>query len=484
MQFTAKLYPTPVGVAKQLIRDISPYKKVLDPSAGKGDLLDVLAKQYGNYDKHHYNDKIVKFPTLNAIEIQPELVAILRDKGYNVIDYDFLSYPGRQRFDYIIMNPPFDNGAKHLLHAWEISQGYGTEIRCLLNSETLNNPFSQDRQRLAKIIEKFGEVQELGQCFQTAERPTDVEISLVTLTAPKVDRFSFDYTTQKVDTPDFDNLENGIVSFDFFEASEARYKAALLTMENILRSMAELDNHLDGLTSQDVKHLITSSINGRSQDYQWMYEEFEKSLRQGAWLKLINHSKMRQFTTQKVAQGIEWLQEAQQTISFTADNMQSLFESLMLSKENIMMQCIVDTFDLLTKHHPKNRMAVKGWKTNAAYKVGKKFILPCIVEYTEYGGISSCHHHRKDVDDIDKAMCFVAGKRYDLIASINETINQHRGHDYIGEWIQTEFFDVRFYKAGTMHFSFRDQTLWQQFNLLAAKGKQWLPEDAKMGAYK
>ena len=58
---------------------------------------------------------------LYAIEKNLELQQIIRGKGYSLIYDDFLDYNSDYYFDYIIMNPPFDNGAKHLLKAWELS---------------------------------------------------------------------------------------------------------------------------------------------------------------------------------------------------------------------------------------------------------------------------------------------------------------------------------------------------------------------------
>lgn len=54
-------------------------------------------------------------------------------------------------FDFIIMNPPFSNGDEHFIKAWEIADN--TTIVCLLNSETINNPYSEKRKLVKKIID-------------------------------------------------------------------------------------------------------------------------------------------------------------------------------------------------------------------------------------------------------------------------------------------------------------------------------------------
>ena len=86
--------------------------------------------------------------------------------------------------DIVIMNPPFSEGAKHLLKAWDFI--HDGEVICLLNEETIKNPYTEERKRLVQIIEQFGNVEYLGDCFSTAEHKTSVNVAMVYLkkTAP------------------------------------------------------------------------------------------------------------------------------------------------------------------------------------------------------------------------------------------------------------------------------------------------------------
>ena len=38
---------------------------------------------------------------------------------------------------------------------------------------------------------------------------------------------------------------------------------------------------------------------------------------------------------------------------------------------------------------------------------------------------------------------------------------------------------MRSFKKGTLHMYFTDKGLWERFNLTAARGKNWLPDDVK-----
>jgi tRNA1(Val) A37 N6-methylase TrmN6 len=75
----------------------------------------------------------------------------LKEKQYKVVHDDFLTYEKEMSFDFIIMNPPFSNGDDHFIKAWEIADN--TTIVCLLNSETINNPYSEKRKLVKKIID-------------------------------------------------------------------------------------------------------------------------------------------------------------------------------------------------------------------------------------------------------------------------------------------------------------------------------------------
>ncbi|AMJ66033.1 methyltransferase [Hymenobacter sp. PAMC 26628] len=140
-------------------------------------------------------------PTTSA---DPELRAVLHDKGYKVIANDFLNYRGDHFFDLIVMNPPFSNGDRHLLKAWDVVAA-GGDVVCLLNTETLANPYTETRQLLARLIEDHGTSEALGAVFAEAERSTNVGVSLVRLHKPaKADRLTFKFTSRGRRGPELD----------------------------------------------------------------------------------------------------------------------------------------------------------------------------------------------------------------------------------------------------------------------------------------
>lgn len=110
-------FPTPNGIVEQMIAaaGIHPGMAVLEPSAGKGDIADMI--------RHAGVDP-------DVIEINSTLRDILEAKGHRVIGHDFLELEDGERYDAIVMNPPFENfqDAEHVKRAYALLKPGGTLV--------------------------------------------------------------------------------------------------------------------------------------------------------------------------------------------------------------------------------------------------------------------------------------------------------------------------------------------------------------------
>ncbi len=103
-------FPTPKDIAEQMVRsaNIQPGNTVLEPSAGLGDIAEVIRDNFpGN--------------SLTVCERMVSLREILELKGFKLApESDFLAHKGR--YNRIIMNPPFENGQDidHVRHAHDL----------------------------------------------------------------------------------------------------------------------------------------------------------------------------------------------------------------------------------------------------------------------------------------------------------------------------------------------------------------------------
>lgn len=86
--------------------------RILEPSAGRGDFIDEIVK---DFKKHGIAYEVT------CVEIDPVNIAILKNKGYSVIEGDFLNVDIATigSFDLIITNPPFQRETyiKHVNHS-------------------------------------------------------------------------------------------------------------------------------------------------------------------------------------------------------------------------------------------------------------------------------------------------------------------------------------------------------------------------------
>lgn len=126
-------FPTPSALVSKMLKkaDIKPGMKVLEPSAGKGDIAENLRVQGADVD---------------VIEIQPSLQEILTLKGFNLVANNFLSY-NKGGYDRIIMNPPFEGGQDmiHIQHAYKLLKAGGKLISVISEGPF----FREDKKTLA-----------------------------------------------------------------------------------------------------------------------------------------------------------------------------------------------------------------------------------------------------------------------------------------------------------------------------------------------
>ena len=272
-----QFYPTPDKLARRMMKGVTYIgKSILDPMAGDGGLLDPFKSNRAHYDR----DRTKTF----AIELDTGLQSILREKGHTVIDSDLFNYTGQWFFDIILANPPFEIGADSLLKIFEISNG--ALIKCLLNTETIRNPYTKARKELAQIIKQYGKTEQLGPVFKTARRPTDVDVTLVTLQNTTYQPgFQVEFDAERVSTADFDpgNLsQSELASYDMFESMESQFKAGVAAFEEMLRAMQRAEHYLNPIMSDSGDNPITTALAERGGVVD-KYRKFHELATRKAW---------------------------------------------------------------------------------------------------------------------------------------------------------------------------------------------------------
>lgn len=117
----AGFYPTPPDVVEIIVSELASSftllkgKKVLEPSAGKGDIADALS-----------NLELL----VHCCEIEKSLCKKLLDKGHAIVANDILKYSPDFLYDFVVMNPPFEKQQDilHIRKAWELLKPNGKLI--------------------------------------------------------------------------------------------------------------------------------------------------------------------------------------------------------------------------------------------------------------------------------------------------------------------------------------------------------------------
>lgn len=472
--FNSNFYPTPKNIIAKMISGIKNIdeKIILEPSAGKGDIIDYLIEN--SYDFKHSNKRVY------CIEKEPELQHILRGKGYKVIDSDFLTYSGDYNFNLILMNPPFDSGCEHLLKAIEIMRN--GDIICLLNAETINNPYSKNRKLLKQYLTDYNAIIEnLGNCFSVlAERKTNVEVVMVKIHIEKAknenDKFNFDAFKGNTDSIDFDfneqTLSDKIAMNDVIGNMIIQYQNTKNAYIDFLKALHNLKFYSNGLLNQysNIKDIALKAVDSSYTTPEIAYNDFVDNFKSCCWQNALSKLNVEKLLTANVREKFREQMKHQGYMDFTKENIFDIIQLLLNNQDMIMKQAIIDVFDLFTKYHKDNRIDIDGWKTNDYFKVNKKIILPYVIECGFNGYYRRSYGRNSDIfNDIEKVMCFLTGKNFESINTINDTIETIK----IGstDKYESEFFYIRAYKKGTIHLYFKSEDLWNKFNIEACLGK-------------
>lgn len=477
-----EFFPTPTNIITRMLK---PYRDengrfasnmaVLDPSAGKGNILDyVKTATHGGARCY-------------AIEIDGELAQLLRSKNYRVLGHDWLTTTPEQHFDIVAMNPPFSKGAKHLLHAWNHAK---TEsIVCLLNAETIRNPHTEERKLLANIIEDHGKVEFFGKCFDKSERDTDVEVACVWLTK-KCDsglNFEFDFSpeTEKFVNQDLstETVGTGIAHSDRIGATIRQYHEAINHFKNFVKAVDGMSffasdfcgNHLEQTSSFNIA-VASVTQNGSTES---RINHFADSIRQQAWNSIIGKLGLEKYLTKALRDKFDAFLNETGSMSLTHENIANVVRNIIGNVDGIMDEAIVRVFDIFTAFHSENRCHTEGWKTNKSWRVNRKVILPYGVSWS-YGSFSINYHRYEDYSDIDKVACYLSGSKIEEITTIERAIRdsfinpETKRSTYTTDWVESTFFRIKYFKKGTIHLFFKEEKLWNDFNIRAVAGKNWL----------
>lgn len=483
-----QFYPTPGDLAYRLWAKFQDkdFSRVLEPSAGDGALIDAAPSSIWH-----------RRVPIDAIEIDTGRHPALREKS-RVVGIDFLSFRAGGVYSHVVMNPPFAEGARHVLHAWDIL--FDGEIAAIVNAETIRNPFCRERERLVRLIAEHGSVEFVQDAFLApdSERKTGVEIALVYLRkrARVSDGFGELLDGMTRDETDEQSIHTGGIASElaipagFVEVVARAFERAVSAMRDAVIAEARA-GHFAARIGQTLAEMSGGAGSGTAGNPdEWVRGEFARrydDLKDRAWASVLRSTQVQQRLSSGAQQRLEAEFERIKHLEFTAANVYGFLEGLAGSGWSLQVEMACEVFDRIARHHTQNTVFYRGWKSNDKHRTCgisikmTRFVIPGAK--TESWRRSVDYEVERMLSDFDKVFAMLDGKRAPEVAL--EWVFRHRFDELKrGARVSASYFDVRYYPGvGTIHFFPRSKDLIDRLNRLVGRHRQWLPqEDAQAPA--
>lgn len=179
-------FPTPEEYAADLVErlGIEPGMVVLEPSAGHG-MLAEAARDAG--------------ATVEAVELAGDLRDILQEKGFSLVGDDFMETTPSQRYDAVIMNPPFSNDMDidHVRHAFGHLKP-GGRLAAIVSSMA-GQRSNKKNKAFREWLDDLGASEEMMPegAFKGSLNPTSVRTKIITIEKPVDSAANSDATEQR-----------------------------------------------------------------------------------------------------------------------------------------------------------------------------------------------------------------------------------------------------------------------------------------------
>jgi hypothetical protein len=475
-------YPTPEKLVYKMLEkiDLRKIKYILEPSCGKGNIIEYTKKYFEANNRSIMGNKQTadNYLTFDAIENDDNLISLCRGKGINIVWSDFLTFDPPRFYDLILINPPFINGDKHLLQALRIQERVGGEIVCILNADTLKNPYSNDRKQLIKKLNQYNaDIKYIEEAFSDAERKTNVEIALIYVQVPMVYMETMFEKEFKQDNAELhiDHIQALMPKMNKLEKLVFEYNVLKNATIELYKEKLRVDNLLKGF---GIDPFIDFKEKGYSREEKLQLNEFINKINLLYWKKFIEETDFKKKLPSKLRDNFNYNIEKQKNIAFTIENLRYFTDELMKAIPRSYEENVASVFEECTSKHSysdaswnTNIHMYNGWKTNNAYKVNKKVIIPCHYSWGLY--------RVPDVlNDLNIIFNNISGANFNI-----DTNEICKAIERAEKNIETEHFLLDSYKKGTIHIKFKDQNYLNIFNILAGKGKNWLPDDFMTKSY-
>lgn len=471
-------YPTPEKLLEKITADVDwkHVQTVLEPSAGKGNIADFVKKE----GRAAYNSEI----DIDCIELNSELRATLSGKKYRVVADDFLKFNTFKKYDLILMNPPFDAGAEHLMKALEL-QKYGGRIICILNAETIHNPYTNLRKTLLNKLEAYeATITYMEEEFASAERQTRVGIAVVDVTIPDDCSSSFIFESLKkkyVTEMECEEQMTDVATADYIRSAVQQFQIEVEAGLKLIREYKAMTPYILASIEKNDSHMCYNKpiIELKVAGEELSENKYVQMVRAKYWNALFMDERFIKGMPHKMYDEYRERIRELSNYDFSYYNIKEIQIQICQSLVSGIEDSIMRLFDELSHEHSwypecsKNIHYYNGWASNKAWYVNKKVILPVRCWSDIWKKMRYDYEVESKILDIEKAFDYLAGRPG--VDSHTAGILSNAERNGISKNIETRYFTLTFYKKGTMHIVFKDLELLKKLNIYGGKEKNMLP---------
>ena len=475
-------YPTPESLLDEICKDMNWNKinTILEPSAGKGDIADYVKKALNTpYKRYEWQ--------IDCIEKDGDLRKLLEGKQYHVVHDDFLSYHGRFHYDLIIMNPPFKEGDKHLLKALEI-QKYGGSILCILNAETIDNPYTNLRKTLVQQLNELNaSISYYDNAFtsEDSDRKTTVKIAVIKVTIPNAEFDSSIYNELKkaqYSDSKIDQSMTDVAVNDLVRSIVKQYELEIDAGLQLIREYNGMQKYI--LSSLKEDQYATPLLELKADGYKCSENRYIQSVRQKYWDALFRDSRFTGNMTNDQQEAYLNQVSNLKHYDFSYCNIKVIQAEMAKTMVKGIEDCIIQLFDECSRKYSwypecsDNIHYYNGWSTNNSWIINSKIILPISLFK------KSIFNNQYEISiwntsslrllyDIEKVFNYLGGHPQ-TYADCGSTLVYIKEHE-VTKNVDFKYFTATFYKKGTCHITFKDLETLKKFNIFGSQRKKWLP---------
>jgi len=374
---------------------------------------------------------------------------------------------------------------------------------CLLNAETIRNPYTSSRALLAaKLKELSAETQIVENAFSSdAERKADVDVAIIRIHIKEPPREESDIWERMKKAVSEDEIPDpelkALITGDYIEQAITLYRTEVAATMELIRQYKALIPYMPTSLNPDNAYgkdpILTIVVGTHNSSYGFDQDDYMRIVRLKYWRALFSNEQFIGRLTSELRRKYDEQVDRMADYEFSAFNIKQVALEMQSQMTQGVEKAIMDLFEKLTYTHTydpdfsSNKHYYNGWVTNKAWKIGKKCIIPTygmFSWYKNHGDTFYVSEAYKVISDIEKAFDYLDGGRtgeINLLSRLEGASAQGKTRN-----IECKYFKVDIFKKGTTHIKFYPESmpLVDRLNIYASQKKGWLPPRYGKARYK